>query len=406
MHKQLATGGVMRMFWSGTRSAPGAAMKSPAIEPEVWCDPQTRRAVFDLQSSLDLGSFWKANLDLLQSVLPYHSSSLMLGIVDYRPQKAHHHVRSARSPGYRPANGLTVSSPFLAAHPQIKLYTYAQIVAEDPEAEQRCAVQECGAAEWSELVHLAFWHQNQPEAVLSIRRSPEHATFTPEELRFLRQIYPMIEAGLHRLRQLETERFRSAGFEQFLSALPVPVLFLDGDGRKVFATPEAYEMCALWNFGPRQARSLNPQRSFQVPHEIAAALAPVAEARDRVAGQGSVAGVAGRRVVHPQIPSLVARVEVTQPLQGVWARPGFIVTFASEKNLDGANIEHSPQALAVLQVLTPSERRVALLVAEGLRNEDIAARLSKSRRTVEFQLDSIYRKLAIRGRIELARLLA
>jgi DNA-binding CsgD family transcriptional regulator len=58
-----------------------------------------------------------------------------------------------------------------------------------------------------------------------------------------------------------------------------------------------------------------------------------------------------------------------------------------------------------LHGLTPSERRVALLVAEGLRNHDVARQLGKSPRTVDFQLNAIYRKLGVTSRTELARLL-
>jgi DNA-binding CsgD family transcriptional regulator len=56
--------------------------------------------------------------------------------------------------------------------------------------------------------------------------------------------------------------------------------------------------------------------------------------------------------------------------------------------------------------LTPHELRVALLVAEGRSNPEVAAELFVSRKTVEFHLGQIYRKLGLRSRTELARLLA
>jgi DNA-binding NarL/FixJ family response regulator len=46
-----------------------------------------------------------------------------------------------------------------------------------------------------------------------------------------------------------------------------------------------------------------------------------------------------------------------------------------------------------------------MLVAEGLRNEDIARRLQRSRRTIEFQLNAVYRKLDMHGRTQLVRAL-
>jgi DNA-binding NarL/FixJ family response regulator len=56
--------------------------------------------------------------------------------------------------------------------------------------------------------------------------------------------------------------------------------------------------------------------------------------------------------------------------------------------------------------LTPAEREVALLAAEGLSDKDIAARRSRSDRTVARQLSSVYRKLQIGSRTDLAGLLA
>jgi DNA-binding CsgD family transcriptional regulator len=53
--------------------------------------------------------------------------------------------------------------------------------------------------------------------------------------------------------------------------------------------------------------------------------------------------------------------------------------------------------------LTPSERRIAELVAEGKTNKEVAAILVLADRTVESALTRIYRKLEVRSRTELAR---
>jgi DNA-binding CsgD family transcriptional regulator len=56
--------------------------------------------------------------------------------------------------------------------------------------------------------------------------------------------------------------------------------------------------------------------------------------------------------------------------------------------------------------LTPMERRVAELAAEGLTNKEVAAALYIAPRTVEGTLSRVYRKLGVRSRTELARRLA
>jgi DNA-binding NarL/FixJ family response regulator len=51
--------------------------------------------------------------------------------------------------------------------------------------------------------------------------------------------------------------------------------------------------------------------------------------------------------------------------------------------------------------LTETERRVAELVAQGLSNKEVAARLFVTVRTVEANLTRIYAKLGVRSRTEL-----
>ena len=53
--------------------------------------------------------------------------------------------------------------------------------------------------------------------------------------------------------------------------------------------------------------------------------------------------------------------------------------------------------------LTPTESRVAALVAEGRSNPDIAAEMLLSRRTVQTHVSNILTKLGLGSRIEVAR---
>ena len=63
-------------------------------------------------------------------------------------------------------------------------------------------------------------------------------------------------------------------------------------------------------------------------------------------------------------------------------------------------------ALSGVESLTPSERRVAEMAAEGPTNREIAQALFVTQRTVEVHLTSIYRKLAINSRSQLPTALA
>jgi DNA-binding CsgD family transcriptional regulator len=56
--------------------------------------------------------------------------------------------------------------------------------------------------------------------------------------------------------------------------------------------------------------------------------------------------------------------------------------------------------------LTPTEQRIADLVASGMTNREVAERLFVTPKTVESALTRVYRKLGIRSRTQLARLAA
>ncbi|WP_037605771.1 AAA family ATPase [Streptacidiphilus rugosus] len=90
--------------------------------------------------------------------------------------------------------------------------------------------------------------------------------------------------------------------------------------------------------------------------------------------------------------------------------PGAARTIAAEPTA-GVSPPHHPtgdhapaigRTAAAPVRLTPSERRVTELVLQGLSNLEVAERLCLSKRTVDTHLGRIYRKLAIKGRPELA----
>ena len=63
-------------------------------------------------------------------------------------------------------------------------------------------------------------------------------------------------------------------------------------------------------------------------------------------------------------------------------------------------------AVSGVQSLTPSERRVATMAAEGMTNREIAQALFVTEKTVEMHLGNAYRKLGISSRTRLADVLA
>ncbi|AXK37550.1 LuxR family transcriptional regulator [Streptomyces armeniacus] len=64
----------------------------------------------------------------------------------------------------------------------------------------------------------------------------------------------------------------------------------------------------------------------------------------------------------------------------------------------------SGTASGVARLLTPTEHRVAALVADGATNREVAAQMFLALKTVESTLTRVYRKVGVRSRSELARL--
>jgi ATP/maltotriose-dependent transcriptional regulator MalT len=77
-----------------------------------------------------------------------------------------------------------------------------------------------------------------------------------------------------------------------------------------------------------------------------------------------------------------------------------------EHRLGPAGPATAPAAPLCLPQLSPAERNVALLVAEGLTNVEVAAKLFLSKHTVDSHLRKIFGKLDLKRRVELARLVA
>ena len=71
---------------------------------------------------------------------------------------------------------------------------------------------------------------------------------------------------------------------------------------------------------------------------------------------------------------------------------------------DPAAAADTPVPVGRWDLLTAREREVAGLVAEGLTNRDIAARLVVSKRTVDAHLEHILSKLGYSSRVQVAAL--
>ena len=231
--------------------------------------------------------------------------------------------------------------------------------------------------------------------------SMPQAQVSGDERAFLEELYPMVEASLRRLRAVESAQFKRFAYENYLQRLPLALMFVDADGELLFSTPAAEKHCGRWNRGLAGRSAATPG---MLPERIG-------ELVERAGGEphtarGRAAHGGGMKLPHPCIAGLAVKIEVYRQASALQSRPWYVLTFVDDHAAETDATGPSQATLLALQQLSPSERRVALLVAKGLRNEEVAEHLCRSQRTIEFQLNSIYRKLSLSSRTQLVRSLS
>lgn len=193
-------------------------------------------------------------------------------------------------------------------------------------------------------------------------------------------------------------------------AAPFPIA-VHQDRRVVYANPACLELIAHLGYGPEDLPDVDVF-STTAPEEREAALANY---RRIMEGDGSRAhaqtrllrGKDGRRV--PVVGSVVRTEWEGRP--ALWA--GLLWACGPEgaalptPNLpaDSPPLPAPRRQEAVLARLSPRERQVAALAAEGYASVNIAAQLELGEHTVRDHLKSAYRKLGVHSRVELTRLL-
>lgn len=180
-------------------------------------------------------------------------------------------------------------------------------------------------------------------------------------------------------------------FELLCNALPSGAIVLDPRGRVIFANREATSVLAQWRSEPPATKEIS------IPQEILTACGQLQN------GSGPTTArplFGGRRYVrHPLLPHLGAVVALERSARD--RRVAAFCVFLHDRLKDSLIGGRRDQ----LTMLTPAERRVAKLVAEGRRNSEIARFLGKSVTTVKSQLAAVFGKLHVSSRTQLVALL-
>jgi DNA-binding CsgD family transcriptional regulator len=186
-------------------------------------------------------------------------------------------------------------------------------------------------------------------------------------------------------------------FELLCNAFPTGAIVLDSRCGVIFSNKEGIDLLRRWS-GER-CTSAKASVASGLPPEIVAACDRLRFGR-KDAGRRTRPTFGGRIYLrHPQSPSLSAVIALERsPRDRRVAVFCILVQDRFRDNMAGGRRDQ-------LAMLTIAERRVAKLVAEGMRNSDIAASLGKSTTTVKSQLAAVFAKLQIGSRTQLAAVL-
>lgn len=191
------------------------------------------------------------------------------------------------------------------------------------------------------------------------------------------------------------ERLRSLALEQLCQALPFGAVALDAHGSVLFCNREGQECLAKWTSASPGTKPRWTAKTVPVEISKACERLRAGELTKRVRPS-----FGGRILVrHTAQPSLTAVVALDRNPRD--RRFALFSVFFQDALRDSVRAGRKDQ----LAMLTIAERRVAKLVAEGLRNSEIASALGKSITTVKTQLGAIFSKLSVQSRTQLVAIL-
>jgi DNA-binding NarL/FixJ family response regulator len=119
---------------------------------------------------------------------------------------------------------------------------------------------------------------------------------------------------------------------------------------------------------------------------------PILQLAVQMGAMGVVSKTSNRQILYKAIEKVHAG--------EVWIDRTMIANVLTQLSRSRLNDQEDPE-VARIASLSEREREVILLIGKGLKNKEIAMRLSISEITVRHHLSSIYSKLAVANRLEL-----
>lgn len=383
---------------AGTKPSPDAAGDS-TVSP---------RLVLALFAADDLEALIDAAFDMLRAAAVCDFVSVFYRSGGHGLLKQRDSRGRESSPAFmRRYLELTPALPIALANRGVTMVRTRGILPSSPALRRTAFYREIMQVEgWRHAVALCFWGDpvaESPVLVASTYRREGRRDFQKQQIASLVRAHSFLDCAINRLNEREKARTMRDGWEWTARDATRGSAIVDSDLRLTQANLVARDLFAAWNQDSAEAG--RSQAAVNVPPVLLAACRDLHHEWQRLLqSDPDVTGVRRHRDVrHPRIAGLTASITMMGPATAGIADPTFVLEI--DRRLHGIEIETANRSIPVLRKLTPAERAVAIVVADGLSNQEIADQLGKTVHAVKFLLHRVYQKTGVPNRAALVAVL-
>jgi DNA-binding CsgD family transcriptional regulator len=360
-------------------------------------------ALLLLHEAMDLDHLWKAIVKLCGNSMPMDHMVAALPFEGLAPMALrttvpHHDTEAFWLRLYAAEPPLF---KLVQQHPGLKLSDLDVQLGEEELKRSRFYKEVMVPDGWRHSVALMFWEGGRFIAHIGLCRAEVQGRFTDEEKNFLLEFHPYLDAAIRRVALIARQQQISSLLKEALEHPADGVTLMDSKGNVVFQNHAASVICAMWRWGKgAAAESIRPGEEVELPEDVSGAAKDLMEKFLADFHTKSLKRANfEKEILHPEGLSVSARARVIAPkLRPV--QPHVRIEFSRAPSAGGHDA-----GLPVYR-LSQGEHRVALLVARGLRNQEVAAELGLSVNTVRAHLREIFSKLGVVHRGQLSTVLA
>jgi DNA-binding CsgD family transcriptional regulator len=256
---------------------------------------------------------------------------------------------------------------------------------------------------WRHSVALCFWGdppEKLPVFVTSADRREGRSDFSDQDIAMFERIHPFLDCAVNRLYEQEKAKSVRDGMAITGRGGSRGLAVLDWNLRLVEANSVARRLSATWGDGVRAKRAGHSRVPWATPPLLARECREMRHEWESLllANPDAIALRRRPHIPHPRDRALTASITMVCRNTTGLSEPSFVLEFA--RRMPQAAVQ-TRRAEPVLQSLTGAERAVAMVLAEGVSNQEIADRLEKSVDAVKFLLHRINKKTGVPSRAAL-----